>query len=313
MLSNILTTASSRRNGSEWTVGTASIVERSEWRELQKQHRHTLEPITGPYLSARSRGKKDPILDFLFEYYAFRPSHLLKWSPGIGRVLRGDPAELELPPEYLNLEGDCFSIDPLTFPERRLSGLEWISSLLKATTHRPPMFGCHGLHEWAMVYKMEDVRHPQFPLRLGRDGTNDVVESHALVCTHFDAFRFFTGPAVPRNRQDLTRNSCHETEQPGCLHVNMDLYKWTYKLYPWTSGELLADAFLLARDIRFVDMKASPYDLSSIGLDPIRIEESDGRGEYRALQQQFAERAVPIRNRLLSVVDLLLETAIESA
>ncbi|MGL1409555.1 hypothetical protein ACSTIX_23730, partial [Vibrio parahaemolyticus] len=70
---------------------------------------------------------------------------------------------------------------------------------------RPAQFGCFGLHEWAMAYRTEDVRHA-VPLRLGSDGTDAVVESHDLKCTHFDAFRFFTPDAVPRNRTALSRD-----------------------------------------------------------------------------------------------------------
>ena len=70
------------------------------------------------------------------------------------------------------------------------------------------------------------------PLRLGQAGTDAVVEAHPIRCTHFDAFRFFTPPAVGRNRLQPTRETQPELEQPGCLHATMDLYKWAYKLEP---------------------------------------------------------------------------------
>ena len=71
---------------------------------------------------------------------------------------------------------------------------------------RPGAFGCFGLHEWAMVYREGEHRHP-VPLRLGQAGTDDVVETHKIRCTHIDAFRFFTPDAAPRNRCDPTRET----------------------------------------------------------------------------------------------------------
>jgi hypothetical protein len=81
----------------------------------------------------------------------------------------------------------------------------------------------------------------------------------------------------------------------------MDLYKWAYKLGPLVPGELLLDCFELARDIRELDMRASPYDLSALGYEPVRIETIEGKVEYVAAQRGFSERAAPLRERLLEV------------
>ena len=89
-----------------------------------------------------------------------------------------------------------------------------------------------------------------------------MVEAHPIRCSHFDAFRFFT-PAVDRNRLQPTRETQPELEQPGCLHAGMDLYKWAYKLSPATPGELVADCFELAVEIRELDMRASPATCAS--------------------------------------------------
>ena len=76
-----------------------------------------------------------------------------------------------------------------------------LRTLLTATASRPAQLGCFGMHEWAMVYRLpqHDVRHASWPLRLGGEGTDEVVESHRIACSHFDAFRFFTDDARPRN------------------------------------------------------------------------------------------------------------------
>jgi hypothetical protein len=162
-----------------------------------------------------------------------------------------------------------------------------------------------------MVYRTppDDVRHASRPLRLGSAGTDEVVRSHRIRCTHFDAFRFFTDPARPRNSVQPTRERQAQQEQPGCLHAGMDLYKWAYKLAPMTPSELVADCFELARDIRMLDMRASPYDLRALGYSPVRIETAAGKREYADAQREFTARAAPLRRRLVAVCDALLEYA----
>jgi hypothetical protein len=173
---------------------------------------------------------------------------------------------------------------------------------------RPAFFGCYGLHEWAMVYRQTpaEVRHNAWPLRFTPDELARIVEAAAITCTHFDAFRFFTAPARPLNRLTPTRADTAQLEQRGCLHANMDLYKWAFKLAPFTASELIADCFELARDIREVDMRASPYDLAVLGFAPIAIETSDGRTEYERHQRAFALRGEPLRARLIALCDRLL-------
>ncbi|HET6739152.1 MAG TPA: 3-methyladenine DNA glycosylase, partial [Kribbella sp.] len=189
---------------------------------------------------------------------------------------------------------------------RRSDTVKWIRALLSSTLDRQPQFGCFGLHEWAMVYRTPEVRHATWPLRLGAEGTDQVVESHRIGCSHFDAFRFFTSPARPLNVLQPTRDSQPALEQGGCLHANMDLYKWSGKLMPLTPSSLVLDCFELARDIRTLDMRASPYDLAALGYSPVRIETPDGKAEYIATQRTFADRARPLRRQLVSLCDELL-------
>jgi hypothetical protein len=183
--------------------------------------------------------------------------------------------------------------------------VRFIHSLLSASAERAPWLGCFGLHEWAMVYRSSAVRHSGWPLRLGTSGTDRVVESMPVRCTHFDAFRFFTPPARPLNSVQPTRADQVALEQPGCLHAGMDLYKWAYKLDPFVPSSLVADCFELAHDIRVLDMCASPYDLGSLGYEPVRIETAAGRAEYARRQAFFAARAEPLRARLISVCEEL--------
>ena len=60
-------------------------------------------------------------------------------------------------------------------------------------------------------------------------------------------------------------------------------------------SDLVADCFELARDIRVLDMRASPYDLADLGFEPVRIETAEGKQEYAAAQRTFAERGAPLR------------------
>src|SRR5699024_8526734 len=159
------------------------------------------------------------------------------------------------------------------------------------------------MHEWAMVYRTRQVRHQQVPLRLGAEGTDEVVRAHPLRCTHFDAFRFFTDDAVPRNEQPLDRASQLQREQPGCLHANMDTYRVAMKLGPAAPGELLLDCFELAWDIRELDMRASPYDLRAWGYEPVPIETPEGKATYVAAQRGFTRRSNELRHRLLAAID----------
>lgn len=164
-----------------------------------------------------------------------------------------------------------------------------------------------------MVYREPAVRHPYVPFRLSRREIDALVESQPLRCTHFDAFRFFTRAAVPLNRWELTRASTIEDDQAGCLHVNMDLYRFAYKIAPFCPSDLLIDAFEVARFTREIDMRASPYDLTSFGFAPIPMETAAGRAEYTELQRDVSHRGQPIRARLLDLYRRLLTERMTSA
>ncbi|QYJ04508.1 hypothetical protein KUV85_02165 [Nocardioides panacisoli] len=86
----------------------------------------------------------------------------------------------------------------------------------------------------------------------------------------------------------------------------MDLYKHAFRLSPMVCSDLVADCFELARDIRVVDMRAAPYDLTDLGFELIRIETPEGKREYADLQRHFADRAAPLRQRLIDECDRLL-------
>jgi hypothetical protein len=151
-----------------------------------------------------------------------------------------------------------------------------------------------------MVYGLEqdEVRHEYVPLRLTPAEVRAVVDEQGLRCTHYDAFRFFTPDAVPLNEIEPTRATQPELDQPGCLHATMDLYKWSAKYAALVGSDLVADCFALALDARVLDMDAAPYDLSSLGREPVRVETPEGRAEYVRRQRELADRGAALRARL---------------
>ena len=274
-------------------------IPQPRWERQKAHHEESVGEILDPYLKKRSEQKKDPVLDFLFEYYKFRPSHLKRWSPGIGVVLEVENEEALPKISEFSVSESTAWLNPDYFPQKRERAVRWMLGLLENTDDSKPFYGCFGMHEWAMVYRVDKVRHNQIPLRLSDDEIAEFVESRPLLCTHFDAFRFFTEKAKPLNRNELSRDTFQETEQSGCIHTNMDLYKWAYKLHPWVSGEMVREAFYLAKFARTIDMKASPYDLREYELEPIKIETETGRKEYLVKQKEIHEKAVPVRKKLI--------------
>ena len=196
---------------------------RAEWTARREAHRARVAALVGGRLGRTSAGKVDPVEDFLFTYYPFRPAALARWSPGGGLRLEGEPPVGERSWEVIP---GGFRVAAAERDTKALGRVRFVRELCLAVAARPAFHGCFGLHEWAMVHRAaESRRHAGWPLRLGADGTDAVVESLPLRCSHYDAFRFFTASARPLNRgaPDLAGRIDHE--QSGCVHVNMDLYK----------------------------------------------------------------------------------------
>ncbi|KGN36687.1 hypothetical protein [Knoellia subterranea] len=285
----------------------AAVLDRATWTAREAAHAERVDAATAGHRARRGAGVPHPIEDFLFTYYSTKPAQLRRWHPGVGVRLAGagdlDRAGWK---HYRVVNGDVV-VDLDSFVAARGRTIDFVRALLTATSARPARLGCFGLHEWAMVYRAREgeVRHEQVPLRLSQAETDAVVERHQITCSHFDAFRFFTPEAVSRNALQPTRESQVAMEQPGCLHAGMDVYKWATKLAPVVPSELTMDCFDLAREIRLLDMEASPYDLSDYAVAPVRIETASGKAEYMERQRAFSERSNVLRARLLKVLDAL--------
>ena len=284
------------------------VVSADRWRVVRDAHVDRIAARTDEHIARRMRQERHPVEDFLFTYYPFKPGQLKKWHPGPG-------VRLELADEQdrryfdrrwyrIDADGTTAEVDIESWRADRGDGAKFIASLLASTLHREANFGCFGIHEWAMVYRLseDERRHQQVPLRLSPAETDAVVEGHRIQCSHHDAFRFFTAPARPLNTLQPSRSGMLDNEQPGCLHAGMDLYKWAMKISPIADSALVVDCFDLAADIRTLDMEASPYDLRGWGYGVVAVETAAGKAEYMRRQREFSARAQSLRQRLLDAL-----------
>lgn len=281
------------------------LLEAGRWETLEQEHHAQVDALTAGHRARSSVHGTHPVEDFLFTYYSFRPSQLRRWHPGAGIGLLDAPDRATWRFHRIldsNAGGMAVTVDPAEFLDVRGQSVLFIRDLLEHTAVAVPQFGCFGLHEWAMVFQEDERRHLSWPLRLGRAGTDAVIRDQQIRCSHYDAFRFFTPAARSRNLLVPDLASRDQMEQPGCLHASMDLYKWAFRLTPIVSSLLLLECFRLAREIREVDMRASPYDLSELGYPAIAIENAAGRAQYVLAQKEFARRGQQLRTRLLGAL-----------
>ncbi|MCB1208257.1 MAG: hypothetical protein KDK97_02965 [Verrucomicrobiales bacterium] len=285
---------------------------RDEWMRRLIAHRARVAERAEAFVDRRSRGLKHPVHDFLFTYYSFSPAKLMRWVPPMGVVLEG-VAETDLDDfdwrdrrEVVYAEGRLHTVESMPPGAVKLAG--WVAELCDRIASRPVRARCYGLHEWAMVLdqKVEEVRHQGYELRMSPEDLAVFVRSQAVCCTHYDAFRFFTPVARPLNAFAPTLETRLDMEQAGCLHANMDLYKWSYKLWPWVGSDLVGQCFELAVGARELDMRASPYELRHLGYDPIRIETPEGREVYEQAQRDLSARTAPLRMALRDACNRLL-------
>lgn len=277
-----------------------------DWTSAATKHQNLVSPLADDFLARRELGKTHAVYDFLFTYYNLSTSKLKQWIPAWDQPLVVSTETKEQYP-WLNeywFKEQCGTIilNQERVPPNTPAMAVFIAELCESILSRPPRFGCFGLHEWAMVYKLsaEDIRHKKHKLRLSAEDLNDFVASQTISCSHYDAYRFFTPEAKPLNVLNPVLETRLQMEQGGCVHANMDIYKWSIKLWPWIGSDFLAKAFFLALEGRELDMRASPYDLASIGFKPICIETEKGRKEYQEGQHKLYEKATELRKELMT-------------
>ena len=277
-------------------------LQEQEWQALRDAHHAAVDVWISPRLERRARQELHPIDDFLFDYYPISANKLRTWHPGINyQLIASDEVAEYFPANQYDFDGETIQVSR-EWLESKHGRLQELHNFLTQVNSRPAKFGCFGLHEWAMVLGVDEVRHQLWPLRVSQDVIRATIHEQGLRCTHFDAFRFFTDEARPLNPLQLVRSDQAQCDQGGCLHANMDLYKYAFELAPIVGSSVVRSAFELAKDIRDVDMQAAPYDLADLGLKPIKIETPEGRAEFVVRQREFNERAAKIRDLLLNKI-----------
>ena len=283
----------------------------AEWQRAEIAHLQRAQQYTLPARERHTRHQPHPVQDFLFSYYPFPLSLLEKWHPGVGVSLE----EHENIPQHLQthhyqIKHGSIQADRNTLTDKQRKRIGHMIEILEATRDRAPNFGCHGLHEWAMVFRGHEIRHQDtLSLRLPQEQIDTLVQSRTICCSHHDAFRFFANEAKPYNLLQPNLETRVDYEQPACLHANMDLYKWAAKAMPWVGSNLLLNCFELALDLRELDMRASPYDMSPWQLKAVAIETAKGRREYEREQRLLAERAKLLRQQLIdALIDVVTYT-----
>lgn len=291
---------------------SSSLWSRTDWQARRNAHQARVAALADAFVERRSRQEKHPVHDFLLTYYNFSPAKLKQWLPPMGICLEVTEEDLLAMPwllgEKFRREGSLLWLDESKLGAHTRDLARWVATLCANILDRAPRFRCFGLHEWAMVYRQtrEEIRHQGYELRLAPDEMATFIESQSIGCSHYDAFRFFTPAAKPLNALQPILETRLEMEQGACLHANMDLYKWATKLWPWVGADLVADVFTLAREGRDLDMRASPYDLSHLGYEPVCIETPAGRQRYEQEQRELAAKAVPLREKLRSAAEKMI-------
>lgn len=271
----------------------------------------------------------NPTFNFLLRYYNIRGAtgtrRLARWSPGADVLLEGVVEERDATGDSAVLHrkaltpADCGGVQRYMYSSSEwasgsnISSFEWYQEVLAVTQDNPPILNCFGLHEWAMQYQPPGAPEPpsrkyqELPLRVSQAEINAAVERRGVRCTHVDALRFFAEAAKPLNRYgDLGRKDQVRLEQPACVHASMDLLKIALKLAPFGPAETLADALEVSIAARRLDVAASPYDASRFGLQPIKIENPEGRIAYREAQIALMNASAPVRSALLDQFSSIL-------
>lgn len=296
-----------------WHTTAVAWVElqRAEWLPLQQAHAAATQARVEPHLTRRASGQRHPIDDFLWDYYPFSTGKFRVWNPGVTTVLLNYTAADGALPRGFTIDHVGARFDVNSIPEHTATALhheiEWVHRLLSGTRNRPSGFGCFGLHEWAMLLGQADSerRHPDWPLRVSHGVIRDTIDTIGLRCTHFDAWRFFTPESLLRNPWSHSRATQPDSDQGGCLHANMDIYKWSMRLQPLVPSSLVIRAFDLALCIRQLDMASSPYDFSHLGLEPVPVETAPGRATFARQQREYASQAHKLRVELLDLIEQL--------
>ena len=147
------------------------VLDADVWRAREQAHAERADALTAGHRDRAARGERHPIEDFLFTYYSYSPACC-------GAGTRAPASNWRMPRTRPAPSGA--GMQPARRPRlahrrpRRHRAREGAVARRRradpaATRGAPGAFGCFGLHEWAMVYRQAEHRHP-VPLRLGQVG-----------------------------------------------------------------------------------------------------------------------------------------------
>jgi hypothetical protein len=305
------------------------VVRKEEWLQTAKGERNRVNSLLnlGDY-----QDRNHPIYNFIFIYFFFNRKILFQYSPGIDVQIEAihDSQELmsiNLAPELQPVSSHQNYL-AVSSTEKKIAKkfLQRTLQIQKSIQSKLPSFWCFGLHEWAMQYhstqqiSQKNSSFQSLPLRVTQQQIESLlnparheIQSSVprLRCTHYDAIRFFTPSSVPLNAvsPSPTRSTVDQFDQPGCIHVNMDLFKyahtislislllplrWAAKLYPFIPSSLLIDALEIALRAREIDMRASPYDLTAY--------KGTANSPTRGLGSQFSPEPICVETPAVSLI-----------
>ena len=229
-------------------------------------------------------GVKHPVEDFLFTYYSHRPGAAAPLAPGRGRRAdRRRPAELGR--DYRATPRRRRRSTPRRYARGAATRSRWIRDLLAAhrrAARRTWAASACTSGRWSTGrprrrYGTTPGRCACRPRRTaaGRRGARRAVQPLRRVPLLHRA-----GPAAQRAARRPGSRSTSSSSPAACTPT------WTStsgrtSSPRWSPSELVADCFALARDIRALDMRASPYDLAALGYEPVRVETPEGRADVR--------------------------------
>ena len=291
----------------------AASLSREEWQGCREADLGRVRPWAEDRVRRMARGEKHPVHDFLFEYYSFRPAHLLRWSPGVDVRLRGRDRGRRRLGRVRAVRRRPRSFPHSAFPATARSYLHWAVQLPERGRRRGSRRSrCLGLHEWAMVYRDPNVRHPYVPLRLGRAETDAVVETPAAALHALRRVpllhpgRGAPQPAGPHPRDDhrprparlpaRRRWTCTSSRTRWPRSARRPSWRtpssWRPRPGSWTCGP-------------------APTTSPPTATRRSAIETREGREEYVAAQRELERRSRPVRERLTEVYQTLARHACE--
>src|SRR3954470_2728414 len=100
------------------------VILRVSWEAERAAYLTRVRPWAEHRLDRMSRRQKHPVYDFLFEYYSFRPAHLMRWTSGFGVTLESATREDVAWGEFEECDSGL-SLSASAFPRHRVSYLQW--------------------------------------------------------------------------------------------------------------------------------------------------------------------------------------------